>query len=340
MRRLALLCSVAMLAPGLALAQQFCAIDGQPPAVRPPATVQTAPVNNSDRNVYPVIGAEEIARSPALTRIASKGATLLDLGTDDGIRTVFAYLGESMEVFHVTGSGRYAVRSGRLMDMAEPDPAKRDLTMRRASIIPGVLPAVDMRGQPASQEGAQATAPQAQDGNTVLAQLETAPQAQDGNTVLAQLEKADYGVAGRPDAPRLYAFIDPLCSFSVRLIEALRPHIAGGRIQVAIVPLALIDHETAGRSTPAAQTLLSQPSEAMDSSWRGMVDAVRAKRADTFAPTDEGRSRLARNMALAASLQVQAAPTLVWRQADGTPRAQMGGQDIDRVIASLTGAQR
>ena len=324
MRRLALLCSVAMLAPGLALAQQFCAIDGQPPAVRPPATVQTAPVNNSDRNVYPVIGAEEIARSPALTRIASKGATLLDLGTDDGIRTVFAYLGESMEVFHVTGSGRYAVRSGRLMDMAEPDPAKRDLTMRRASIIPGVLPAVDMRGQPASQEGAQATA----------------PQAQDGNTVLAQLEKADYGVAGRPDAPRLYAFIDPLCSFSVRLIEALRPHIAGGRIQVAIVPLALIDHETAGRSTPAAQTLLSQPSEAMDSSWRGMVDAVRAKRADTFAPTDEGRSRLARNMALAASLQVQAAPTLVWRQADGTPRAQMGGQDIDRVIASLTGAQR
>lgn len=324
MRRLALLCSVAMLAPGLALAQQFCAIDGQPPAVRPPATVQTAPVNNSDRNVYPVIGAEEIARSPALTRIASKGATLLDLGTDDGIRTVFAYLGESMEVFHVTGSGRYAVRSGRLMDMAEPDPAKRDLTMRRASIIPGVLPAVDMRGQPASQEGAQATA----------------PQAQDGNTVLAQLEKADYGVAGRPDAPRLYAFIDPLCSFSVRLIEALRPHIAGGRIQVAIVPLALIDHETAGRSTPAAQTLLSQPSEAMDSSWRGMVDAVRAKRADTFAPTDEGRSRLARNMALAASLQVQATPTLVWRQADGTPRAQMGGQDIDRVIASLTGAQR
>ncbi|TDH61191.1 hypothetical protein E2C06_18305 [Dankookia rubra] len=324
MRRLALLCSVAMLAPGLALAQQFCAIDGQPPAVRPPATVQTAPVNNSDRNVYSVIGAEEIARSPALTRIASKGATLLDLGTDDGIRTVFAYLGESMEVFHVTGSGRYAVRSGRLMDMAEPDPAKRDLTMRRASIIPGVLPAVDMRGQPASQEGAQATA----------------PQAQDGNTVLAQLKKADYGVAGRPDAPRLYAFIDPLCSFSVRLIEALRPHIAAGRIQVAIVPLALIDHETAGRSTPAAQTLLSQPSEAMDSSWRGMVDAVRAKRADTFAPTDEGRSRLARNMALAASLQVQATPTLVWRQADGTPRAQMGGQDIDRVIASLTGAQR
>lgn len=324
MRRLALLCSVAMLAPGLALAQQFCAIDGQPPAVRPPATVQTAPVNNSDRNVYPVIGAEEIARSPALTRIASKGATLLDLGTDDGIRTVFAYLGESMEVFHVTGSGRYAVRSGRLMDMAEPDPAKRDLTMRRASIIPGVLPAVDMRSQPASQEGAQAAA----------------PQAQDGNTVLAQLEKADYGVAGRPDAPRLYAFIDPLCSFSVRLIEALRPHIAAGRIQVAIVPLALIDHETAGRSTPAAQTLLSQPSEAMDSSWRGMVDAVRAKRADTFAPTDEGRSRLARNMALAASLQVQATPTLVWRQADGTPRAQMGGQDIDQVIASLTGAQR
>jgi hypothetical protein len=45
-------------------------------------------------------------------------------------------------------------------------------------------------------------------------------------------------------------------------------------------------------------------------------------------------------MALAASLQVQATPTLVWRQADGTPRAQMGGQDLDQVVASLAGAQR
>jgi thiol:disulfide interchange protein DsbG len=228
-----------------------------------------------------------------------------------------------MEVFHVGPGGRYAVRSGRLMDMAEPDPAKRDLTMRRAAIIPGVLPAVEMHGQAGVQGAAQA-----------------ASQAQDGNAVLAQLEKADYGVAGRADAPRLFAFIDPLCSFSVRLMEALRPHIAAGRIQVAMVPLALIDHETNGRSTPAAQTLLSQPSEAMDSSWRGMVDAVRTKRPDSFAPMDEGRSRLARNMALAASLQVQATPTLVWRQSDGTPRAQMGGQDLDQVIASLTRAQR
>jgi hypothetical protein len=78
MRRLALLCSAALLAPGIALAQQqFCAIDGQPPAASPPATatVQAVPVNNNDRNVYPVIRADEIARSPALTRIASKGAT-------------------------------------------------------------------------------------------------------------------------------------------------------------------------------------------------------------------------------------------------------------------------
>ena len=325
MRRLALLCSAALLAPGIALAQQqFCAIDGQPPAALPPAAaaVQAIPVNNSDRNVYPVIGPEEITRSPALTRIASKGATLLDLGTDDGIRTVFAYLGESMEVFHVSPSGRYAVRSGRLMDMAEPDPAKRDLTIRRAAIIPGVMPSVDMRGQAGPLEAAQA-----------------APQAQDGNAVLVQLEKANYGVAGRPDAPRLYAFIDPLCSFSVRLIEALRPHIAAGRIQVAMVPLALIDHETNGRSTPAAQTLLSQP-ETMDAAWKGIVDAVRGKRPDTFTPSDDGRARLARNMALAAALQVQATPTLVWRQSDGTPRAQMGGQDLGQVVASLTGAQR
>ena len=97
--------------------QQFCAIDGQPLAAPPPATaaVQALPVNNSDRNVYPVIWPEEIAHSPALTRIASKGATLLDLGVDDGIRTVFAYLGNQWRCSRSTRpSGAYAVRSGRL----------------------------------------------------------------------------------------------------------------------------------------------------------------------------------------------------------------------------------
>lgn len=324
MRRLALLCSVAALAPSLALAQQVCSVDSQPPPTAP-ATVQAAPANNADRNVYPVISTAEIARIPALTRIAKNGATLLDLGSDDGIRTVFAYLGDNMEVFHVSPSGRYAVRSGRLLDMAEADPTRRDLTMRRASIIPGVLPSVDMRGQTGAQEAASAA---------------PASQAPDGNAVLAQLEQADYGVAGRADAPRIYAFIDPLCSFSVRLMEALRPHIAAGRIQVAMLPIALIDHETNGRSTPAAETMLSRPSGEMDAAWKGLIEAVRGRRPDLFAVNDEGRARLARNKALATSLQVQATPTLVWRQADGAPRAQMGGQDLDQVIASLTGPQR
>ena len=67
-----------------------------------------------------------------------------------------------------------------------------------------------------------------------------------------------------------------------------------------MVPLALIDHETNGRSTPAAQTLLS--------ALRGNGQLVAGhggcgsdQRPDSFAPMDEGRSRAARNMALAAS---------------------------------------
>ena len=61
--------------------------------------------------------------------------------------------------------------------------------------------------------------------------------------------------------------IDPYCSYSVRAFDELRPYVTAGRIQLAIVPISILDYEDNGQSTPAAQSLLSQDPAQMAEAW-------------------------------------------------------------------------
>ena len=45
----------------------------------------------------------------------------------------------------------------------------------------------------------------------------------------------------------------PYCSFSVRAFDELKPYVADERVQLAIIPISIIDHETNGQSTSAAE---------------------------------------------------------------------------------------
>ena len=46
--------------------------------------------------------------------------------------------------------------------------------------------------------------------------------------LLKTVESTTYGSEGPPTAPKLWVFIDPLCSFSVRAMDQLRPYVASG----------------------------------------------------------------------------------------------------------------
>ena len=56
---------------------------------------------------------------------------------------------------------------------------------------------------------------------------------------------------------------------SVRAVKALRPYVASGKVHLAVVPLAVLDHEDQGRSTVAAKAMLSRMPEAMVAAWGG-----------------------------------------------------------------------
>lgn len=313
MRRV-LLASSLLLIPTLALADPQCSI--QPAALATatspaasqatrlqPVSVETAvPVATSQTRR--VIGADEIGRVAALQRIASAGAQLTDLGTEHGLRAVFARNGQTFQVFYITPDGQGAV--GGVMW----DSTGHNITRQQVSSIDGAIPTVTI--------GAAATVPK------VVAD-------QSATSALRTVASTTYGTTGPSTAPRLWMFIDPLCSFSVRAMEQLQPFVAAGKVQVTVIPLSLLDYEDQGRSTAAARMMLG----------KGQDDMVAAWTANTLTgdPDAASAATLQANMVAQQALGLRGTPTFYWRKADGTEGHQVGlPPDFAAMIASIAPA--
>jgi len=77
--------------------------------------------------------------------------------------------------------------------------------------------------------------------------------------LLASVGNTNLGFMAIPSAPRLWMFIDPQCGFSIRAMQQLQPLVDAGKLQLAVIPLALIDNEDQGQSTRSALAMLSLP---------------------------------------------------------------------------------
>ena len=82
------------------------------------------------------------------------------------------------------------------------------------------------------------------------------------------LQKTAFGVVGKDSAPRIYMLIDPQCIYSIRALQMLKPFVDAGRVQLAIVPLSVLDYEDNGASTQAALALLSKPAAQIVTAWQ------------------------------------------------------------------------
>jgi thiol:disulfide interchange protein DsbG len=87
-----------------------------------------------------VLTAAQVAAVPALARIASAGATLMELGSEHGMRTIFAKKGNAFQVFYLVPDGSAAI--GGIMW----DASGHDLTRDQVAPIPGVIPTVKING--------------------------------------------------------------------------------------------------------------------------------------------------------------------------------------------------
>ena len=303
--------------PQCALPPAALASAATPPAAPTDSAVSARAVTSAQAadlpGMPPRIGADQIGRVPALQRIASNGAELFDLGREHGLQGVFARHGNAFQVFYITADGQAEI--GGVMWSADG----KNLTRDRVAPIEGAIPTVTI-GAPSAQLAATSTASPPSVAAASVQRLGVSP--------LEAVRATSFGTVGNATAPKLYVFIDPLCSFSVRAMDQLRPYVASGRVQLAVIPLSVLDYEDQGRSTPVAKAMLSLAPDAMVAAWSG---------GRLNGPADPAAdSRLAANMQAAEAIGLKGTPTFVWRKADGSEGRADGLPDyLDALVASL-----
>jgi len=300
--------------PVSALAAATC--PAAEPIAHAASDAATAPVFSG-----PPLSQSEIAASPALARIASHGAVLYRLSTEHGLSAVFARSGEQFRVFYLTPDNQAEI--GGVMW----DASGQNITRAQVASIPGTIPTVQWN-PPASKPEAPAGAPQPS-----LVRTGVKP-ASDAIDPVARLEASNYGLEGRDGAPRVYMLIDPLCPYSTRAFSTLQPYVNAGRLQLALVPISINDHENNGASTPAALQLLSAGKRHMGETWEKVSASGHAD--PSIAPGDTAPAALTLNLAAAHAIRMRGTPTLVWRDRTGAPREEAGLPDsVEQFLQSL-----
>lgn len=235
--------------------------------------------------------------------ITMAAGKVTELGSFHGMRGIFVANGQQFQVFYATPD------SQRVIPGAMFDAQGRNLTRDHVASIPGAIPTVVIG------DAVPLTPPASRD---------------DAVSPLKAAEATTYGTVGLSDAPRLWVFIDPLCSWSVRAMEQLRPYVANGRLQLAVVPISVLDHEDGGRSTMLAKSMLSLPQDAMVAAWGGN------KLTNIAEPAAD--ARLSANLAAASAIGLRGTPTILWRKVDGTEgRAEGLPGNLDALVASMGG---
>jgi thiol:disulfide interchange protein DsbG len=297
----------------------------------------------------------DIESVPVLKHIASTGAQLLELGEAHGLRSVSARSGAQFMILQIAPDGQAAVggpqldlpvdklmtlASGQVKELGDSH-GLRGLYLRNGpefqvlyvtpdgkATIAGVM--WDATGKNLTREqvskidGAIPTMVVDKEGSKTIA-------AEAKADVLLGVEHASFGLYGDPAAPRLWMIVDPYCSFSVRAFDELKPFVAAGRIQLAIVPIAILDYETNGQSTPTAESLLTQDPAQMAEAWERQNFRLQ--------PSSAAAALLQKNNQIAEAIGLKGTPTLVWRKADGTA-GEIDGipKSWDALIADVEGA--
>lgn len=215
----------------------------------------------------------------SLAQLRSVAAgNISDVGEAHGLRGYFVRSGQQFQVFYATPDG-----SG-LIPGVMWDASGKDVTRQQVAQIPGAVPTIEVG---------------AADGQPV-----------GDNQALPLIEKATYGTTGASTAPKVFMFMDPQCIYSIRAYQELQPYVQSGRLQIAIIPLSVLDYEDQGQSTRSALALLSDPPTQIAAAWQAG--------GETNTPDPAAEARLANNMAIAHAVGLKGTPMFWWQKADGS----------------------
>jgi thiol:disulfide interchange protein DsbG len=144
----------------------------------------------------------------------------------------------------------------------------------------------------------------------------------------ADLQGSNWVALGKPEAPVMYAFIDPQCPHCHSFINALRKakYFENGELQLRLVPVGFKD-ET--RAQAAFLIASPNPQERWFAHMDGDKDALPAK-------AEINQQGVQRNMAIMQSWKFDVTPMIAYRAKDQTIKLVRGTpSDIKAVISDL-----
>ncbi|WP_246527026.1 hypothetical protein [Plastoroseomonas hellenica] len=245
------------------------------------------------------------------------GAGFIDLGDQHGLRGAVLRSGTVFQIFYAAPDG------SRVIPGVMWDAAGRNLTREHVAGVPGAIPTVTIGDVPPPQ--APNTAPASGSPPPRPAQPAAAPPAPRADRAVGNQIYA--GMVGDPAAPELRMFIDPQCGYSVQALQRLQPLVAGGRVRLSVIPIAILDRQNGGASARATLAMLSRPAGDMVTAW--------SRNGLTGPPSTEAAGRLQANMEAAAAIGLRGTPTFLWHRADGSEGRQDG---LPNDVAALVGA--
>lgn len=147
-----------------------------------------------------------------------------------------------------------------------------------------------------------------------------------GERLYNDIENSNWVALGQPGAPIAYSFIDPQCPHCHDFVEALKPELERGRIQLRMIPVGFKD-ET--RAQAAFLMAAPDPQERWMRHMNGDQSALPAK-------AEINQQGVQRNLAIMQSWKLTATPMIVYRGKDGEIKIVRGQpKDLPGMIADL-----
>ncbi len=340
------LSALAIIIPATAFAGDHCAVPDQ----------QAVATSQFKAPVQPVGSPADGSSTPVLQHVNASGAHLVPLGSEYGMRTFAAHAKDHFMVFDETPDGQ-ALVSGIVMQIpmetmlsmadgrVQELPSAHGLrtfflrtgdhfqvfyaTPDQQRVIPGVM--WDASGKNVTRQqlaNVPGTTPTVEFANAHASGGGSDTRGINDAALLQHLVEANIGTIGQASAPRAWMFVDPQCSFSIRALQELQPAVASGALQLAVIPLSILDHEDDGASTRHALAMLDRPAAEMVHDWS--TDNLSAQ------PGPASAGKLAANMAAAQVASLRGTPTFFWQKKDGSI-GRMDGvpESADALIAAI-----
>lgn len=303
MRRI-LVASAASLLPSLALAQQ-CPVADAPQQAVPPAQAHAPRVPTPEEIKLPRLRPGQDGGNKALATLLASPVEVYDIGSAFGMRGVWALNREKAThqpmYFLPNGEGVFA---GRAITTGQ-----RELTVEALKHVPGLFPSAEVKGTP---QQAVARIPQ-----------------MTGRDALEAVDDTASGLVGSNKVPRLAMFFDPLCPWSAKAFEELQPAVEAGRVQLALVPVPMLDPTGTKGSTAATRQLVGSDM-AMEQVW----PAIKAGRTVPF-DAEAAESRLEQNWQAARRIGIPSSPTFVFKDKEGNARTFSGAGGAETMLTAM-----